>query len=300
MFSSPIERAVDVIPVVSKSASSTEVMQSEDGLSMDGTVPSTVIVEDDFSDVIHSTGEVLIRSDCLDDLPHTVHDEEEEKFLCIGDDSLSDANEETGECDANYFDDVLAISPLSESNSPPQSILKRTASELFLIDKSSAWKQLPRPDIAKVRALSCPVTGGEKIAAVERTSKRVSFHTIQIRSYAQTLGDNPCVSYGPPIALDWHFEEACPIDVELYEAKRGPRRSLKQMMLNYYHRMSILTYKVGCSETELKKAQNATNRAKFQRSLTRALLPCSKIEEVMQSAGRKVRRLSTSSSKKHR
>jgi hypothetical protein len=121
-------------------------------------------------------------------------------------------------------------------------------------------------------------------------SAGVRFHEIQVRAYEQTMGDNPSVSYGPPISLDWVYEELEPMDLEVYEATRRPRRTMRQMMLNFYNRRDILTRRCGFSEEELKVAKHEANKIKRGRAMTKALLPYQIMEEVMQSAVRKTKR----------
>jgi hypothetical protein len=75
-----------------------------------------------------------------------------------------------------------------------------------------------------------------------KRKKSFVFHSeVKLRFYEQTLGgDHPNTSYGPPISLDWKYEEAEPIDFDEYEEEgRGQRRSMKQMMLNHYIRKNI-------------------------------------------------------------
>ena len=51
--------------------------------------------------------------------------------------------------------------------------------------------------------------------------RNVSFSHLRIREYAITLGDNPSVSSGPPVTLDWAYdphEKTAP--VEAFEAVR--------------------------------------------------------------------------------
>jgi hypothetical protein len=121
--------------------------------------------------------------------------------------------------------------------------------------------------------------------------KRVKFSNICIRNYEQCIGDNPAVTYGTPISLDWAYEELIPLDLEQYEATRGRRRTLRQLMMNYYDRRNLLCNKYGYSEAELDAAEKQTNTIRRNRSLTRALLPASKVQELVYSAARKTKRI---------
>lgn len=125
-----------------------------------------------------------------------------------------------------------------------------------------------------------------------RIKKRVAFDVVIIRSYQQTMGDNPGVSYGPPIQLDWDYEEHESIDIDEYEIARGhSRRTMRQMVMNYYQRKSLLKREYGFTEEELKQAKKDVNRVKFLRDVTKSLLPMMKVEDAVESAGRKARRL---------
>ena len=120
--------------------------------------------------------------------------------------------------------------------------------------------------------------------------RSVSFHEVKIRSYQQTIGDNPSVSYGTPISLDWDYEEMEALSLDDYEKERGPRRSPREMMLNYYSRKNLLTWRFGHTEEEVKAAEKQANKAKTQRAITKCLLSWSPVEEVVQSAVRKAKR----------
>mmetsp|Transcript_30420 Transcript_30420/g.46674 ORF Transcript_30420/g.46674 Transcript_30420/m.46674 type:complete len:252 (-) Transcript_30420:295-1050(-) len=141
------------------------------------------------------------------------------------------------------------------------------------------------------RELTCSSTsnvesgnGGES-----RPRRRVSFSSVDIREHTLTLGDHPDCSYGPPTSLDWDFEQIPTVDLDQYEESREPRRTLRQMVLNYHIRMRILQA-AGHSTAELKHASKQTGKAKANRSSTRAFLQFSKVEEALQSAKRKVKR----------
>ena len=133
-------------------------------------------------------------------------------------------------------------------------------------------------------------TPQEEEPITKRRRSSVSFHEINLRYYDQTIGDHPSTSYGPPIALDWHYEEAEPIHIDEYEEHRGSRRTLRQLMINCYTRKNLLRWTYGHTEEELEKATKASNKASFQRGVTKYFLPIMKVEEVVQSAARKTRR----------
>lgn len=124
------------------------------------------------------------------------------------------------------------------------------------------------------------------------TKKRVSFDAVNIRSYQQTMGDNPAVSYGPPIQLDWDYEEHDSIDIDSYEACRGlSRRNLRQMATSYYQRKTFLEREYGFTEEETRQAKKDANKIKFRREVTKSLLPYMHVEHAIESVGRKVKRM---------
>ena len=124
-----------------------------------------------------------------------------------------------------------------------------------------------------------------------RTSKKeVSFDVIQIRHYQMILGDNPACSIGAPVQLDWKHEHEEKHDLDIYEVQRRPRRKLRHLVLSYYRRKDILL-QAGYNENEMRLVEKQTAKLKRQRKTTGFFLPMQKMEEVVQSAGRKVRRV---------
>ena len=84
----------------------------------------------------------------------------------------------------------------------------------------------------------------------------VCFGGIAVRTYTMTIGDNPCVSIGPPVALSWAYEEKGKQDIEEYEKLRAGRRRQGEhhLKLNYYQRIEIIQ-EVGLGEKEIKMAE---------------------------------------------
>jgi hypothetical protein len=191
---------------------------------------------------------------------------------------------------------LSSSSPLSSRQRRTSSILKSVYVEQIPIKiKRGVWKQLHPPDLNEIyRSVAQRASMSHEDNAPKRTRPRslsVSFQHILIRNYNQTVGDNPSVSYGMPIQLDWDYEEMTPITVDLYEDNRGKRRSPREMVLSYYQRRNILTWQYGFSEDVLKTAKKAANRIKFERSVTRTLLPVMLMESTLESAARKAKRI---------
>lgn len=202
-----------------------------------------------------------------------------------------------------------------------RTILKRDPHELIPVDiRRKSWKKLPVPDLEKIgsstrsvtscctessrvyddddmslssQSLSVSLAGG----SAPRNPTRIRFESVQIRLYHQTLGDNPAVTYGPPIALDWEYDEMSPVKVDEYERTRGDRMSdSNKLFLSSMDRRRVLKNK-GFTEEEIDQASIDAEQAKKERALTNALLPAMKVEEVLQSTRRKVKRLLKKSKK---
>ena len=101
-------------------------------------------------------------------------------------------------------------------------------------------------------------------------------------------------SKGPPLTLDWHFNPAGIYKVDEYEGNHQHRRNLRQMLISYNKRFEILQMgNPPVSMTEIKSVEKEMDRIKNQRQRTRAFLPYQKFEEVIQSTGRKVKRVTS-------
>lgn len=149
--------------------------------------------------------------------------------------------------------------------------------------KRNAFKVLPAPIMKKSESLASFFN-----MTPEPLKKRVCFHNIHVRDYDQTIGDNPSCSYGTPVSLDWNYQENEALSIDMYEGNRLRRRSLRDMHLNYYQRKHLLSLRH--SEQEIKAGKKTADQLKFQRSITSFLQPIMKLEEAVESAGRKAKR----------
>lgn len=118
----------------------------------------------------------------------------------------------------------------------------------------------------------------------------VTFGLIIVREYKMTMGDNPSVSYGAPVQLDWEYQEQEEQDLEEYEKNRRIRRSLRHLVLNHYQRTEILEA-AGFSHGDIRRAQAEMNRLKRQRYQTQTTAPASEVTQAVVAVGSKVKNL---------
>ena len=119
----------------------------------------------------------------------------------------------------------------------------------------------------------------------------VKFNSIQIRNYDITLGDNPSCNYGPPVTLDWNYDEMEPISVDAYEEGRGrPPRKMHQLHMLSRQRANLLKITAGVTDDELASVMDELRKIQKQRNMTRMTLPLMKLQDAAESASRKWQR----------
>jgi hypothetical protein len=99
--------------------------------------------------------------------------------------------------------------------------------------------------------------------------RKVSWDTIQFRTYETILGDNPSVSAGPPISLGWKYDVASStiVSIDDYESRRGrQRRSKEQFLLPLVARERGLM-DAGYSRSEINAAVKASLKIKQSRQV---------------------------------
>jgi len=112
-----------------------------------------------------------------------------------------------------------------------------------------------------------------------RRGSKVQFGTVEIRDYKRILGDHPCVSIGPPLSIDWDYEENEPQDVDEYEFDRVlSRKSQQEMYLNYYARKHLLGQDY--TEEDFKQVKKEINLIKKHREISKSL---GRVETALES-----------------
>ena len=184
------------------------------------------------------------------------------------------------------------------------SILKQTWTEselqAVISYKRSSWRALPCPDLplstttttssgtkilddsssrhtTRTRSVLSTATSASTCRSKTTTSKEVRFSVVEVRTYDQTLGENPSVSYGAPIGLDWYYVEHKSLDVDTYEftAKRrchayntSSRNSSSTAKLNHYQRKHRLLHDYGVTREDFHTAKKKAAKIRWQRSAT--------------------------------
>lgn len=113
--------------------------------------------------------------------------------------------------------------------------------------------------------------------------KMVQFSTVEVRQYPMILGDNPAVSRGPSVTIDWIPFSRSIVNVDLHvRMTPEPRRKPVQMAMPLYHREFLLR-QTGYTRNELLEATKQTNIIKAQRSATVRKLQMQSVEELGES-----------------
>lgn len=117
----------------------------------------------------------------------------------------------------------------------------------------------------------------------------VQFSSVSIRYYDIILGYHPCCSRGPPLTIDWDYQENEAVHVDEYEFENArTRRCLRDLALNHRQRKCLLQ---GYSEVDFNVAMKEVKRIKRNRNVTRQLAPYHPVEAIVESACRKFKRI---------
>ena len=213
------------------------------------------------------------------------------------------------------YDTVQAQTPEEESNvytnlhgsQVPLKFGDESPQKPSLTDKSGLSASLPSCLSSRAGARHHrEVSGSRSLSASGSCLKRansenkkqikrsISFSNLQVREYDLTIGDNPSVSYGPPVQLSWQYSEHNARSLEEYENEkqldlsRG-RRNSRVENISWVKREALLK-RQGFSQDDIDTRMKEVNKVKQGRSVTRALVVTGRTEEALESAGRKLKR----------
>lgn len=140
----------------------------------------------------------------------------------------------------------------------------------------------------------------EGIVKKEKTVPfRLTFGDVEVRSHLMILGDNPAVSSGAPVTIDWdpYHVAACPIDA--YEKEReGQIRHSLECRIPEQARFEILKQVHGASE--ITKCIKKVKQSKRERLETSSQLYKFEKDERIEKLTRGLRNVFTNKKKKER
>jgi hypothetical protein len=127
--------------------------------------------------------------------------------------------------------------------------------------------------------------------------KNVNFDTITIREFARALGDNPATTHGPPLSLDWDYEDVVTISVDDYEKSRPPRRITDQMVVPGTVRENILLSQTRTTKQQIKQRISEVKTSRHKRQVTVAMQDFEEWHVLFEFISRRFRRMRTGISK---
>mmetsp|Transcript_20201 Transcript_20201/g.56167 ORF Transcript_20201/g.56167 Transcript_20201/m.56167 type:complete len:394 (+) Transcript_20201:133-1314(+) len=128
----------------------------------------------------------------------------------------------------------------------------------------------------------------------KRKKRSVSFCAVQVRNYERVLELNPSVTSGPALGIGWNYspEEDEIFSLENFEDSRehSRRHSMKDLALPRWEREDILR-SLGYTERQIAGSVRTIIRVKNQRKQTIHNLHVSSMEEFVEKATRKMKRV---------
>eukprot|EP00527_Entomoneis_sp_CCMP2396_P005155 CAMPEP_0198148298 /NCGR_PEP_ID=MMETSP1443-20131203/40863_1 /TAXON_ID=186043 /ORGANISM="Entomoneis sp., Strain CCMP2396" /LENGTH=187 /DNA_ID=CAMNT_0043812953 /DNA_START=311 /DNA_END=874 /DNA_ORIENTATION=+ len=132
--------------------------------------------------------------------------------------------------------------------------------------RAPEWFDSTSKECRPPRSLSAPCISLEKdetredSSSIIQSDQRVSFSSLEIRSYNVVIGDHPCCSQGCSVSLGWEYSETPPLPLEQYERCRRPRRKISEMRMSPEERYQLLLD--DHDETDLRRASRKLHRAR--------------------------------------
>ena len=130
-------------------------------------------------------------------------------------------------------------------------------------------------------------------AEEHQPKQRVSFGNVEVREYARCLGDHPTMHQdGPSLSIDWDYMTTNLIDLEKYEQTKPSKSAFRKVPhVSGRRRRQILQEHTDCTEEELSRNVEECCEVEFQRQICIEDQEYEWIQVLLESAGRKSRRL---------
>jgi hypothetical protein len=100
----------------------------------------------------------------------------------------------------------------------------------------------------------------------QRRPRSVQFQSVEIIELAYTVGDNPSVSSGVPLSIEWGAQRRSTLELTFFENHRPPRGDQCARMSSRFRAKLLL--RSGYSHDEIQTATEEAHRTKMGRSKT--------------------------------
>merc|ERR1712232_501924 len=123
------------------------------------------------------------------------------------------------------------------------------------------------------------------------TNLRVSFSNVTIRTHGICAGDNPAVSLGVPVSLDWQIISEDTITVDDYDATTSamhPRGQREQELAIPSKERELMVRRAGFTTEDIRSSVRLVNTTKMERERTIDTLQNASQEEFMEKLKRGV------------
>ena len=132
----------------------------------------------------------------------------------------------------------------------------------------------------------------ESLSPKQERHTIVSFGNVRIRSHSITLGDHPDCSDGPPVALDWAFDDHSEtMDLVEFDLCRRSCHCGAPKSSSAVRRRHLLTLRAGIDEAAMKEMEKEIHRIRKRRSISRFFSRFWRVQLAIQSAGTKLKQV---------
>lgn len=159
--------------------------------------------------------------------------------------------EEEDDDDVNPLANVEKIVKVPVRIAPTNGRLAKSVSMTFYTQEESQDAASQKAEEARTRRLS-------------RSASGVKFDKVVVREFPVELGDNPAVSRGAPLTIDWEPINHIEYDLDIYEDNRKPRRGKNGLHLTFPERQKLFR-ECGFTGKEVTKAVIDVNNARTMR-----------------------------------
>jgi hypothetical protein len=223
-------------------------------------------------------------------------EEDDEEYLV--DDDITEVSDITGPTLFKMMDNGMP-SPKSKretrwesDDAPPELVPTGWASDSLsgvddagvTIQRSTSNSNSNRVDFAgQVQAVTMQPT-------IRKDNLKVTFNTVDVRYYERILDINPAVTNGAAFGIGWRYKRGGCHPVDEWESKRGRYRRPNELVLPRHVREALLK-DLGYTQQDIAAAVRVIFKAKNKRKQTVQNLGTEQVEEVVESAARRVKNI---------